>query len=53
MKRKLLLVVAAATLISSSFAQTSELAKWSVGLKGGVATARGSQYSSSVFRQGI
>lgn len=49
MKRKLLLVVAAATLISSSFAQTSELAKWSVGLKGGVATARGSQYSSSVF----
>ncbi|MBN1463381.1 MAG: OmpA family protein [Paludibacteraceae bacterium] len=49
MKRKLLLVVAAATLISSSFAQTSELAKWSVGLKGGLNSVRGAQYSSSPF----
>ena len=49
MKRKFLLVIAAATIMSSSFAQTTELSKWSVGLKGGVATARGSQYSSSIF----
>jgi len=49
MKKNLLLVIVAAALVSSSFAQTTELSKWSIGLKGGVSTVRGIDYSKSGF----
>ena len=50
MKRNLLLAIMAATLISSSFAQTTEASKWSLGLKGGISTVRGIDYGSEFDR---
>lgn len=45
MKRNLLLVIVAATLVSGAFAQTTELSRWSIGLKGGVSAIRKIEYS--------
>lgn len=45
MKRNLLLVIVAATIVSGAFAQTTELSRWSIGLKGGIGTVRKIEYS--------
>ncbi len=50
MKRNLLLVIAAAMLTTSSFAQVTEISKWSIGLKGGMSTVRGIDYGSEFER---